>query len=63
MIERHSLEETLAELERILDGYRRGVSAPGAPDTLTLEAAVARLMKLRFTTGEALRLLRPTSTK
>jgi hypothetical protein len=59
MIERRSFEEALAEFDDIMRRYRRGATTPSAPDGLTRDEAIARLMKLRFTAGEALRLLRP----
>ncbi|MBO0735041.1 MAG: hypothetical protein J2P48_00510 [Alphaproteobacteria bacterium] len=59
MIEKRSAEESLAELEDILRRYHLGVAVPGTGEKLTREQALARIRKLGFTTGEALRLLRP----
>jgi hypothetical protein len=58
MIERRSAEEWLAELEDTVRRYQLGKAAP-ASERLTQEEALARLRKLGFTVGEALRLLRP----
>jgi hypothetical protein len=58
MIEKLSLEEALAALDEIVRRYRRGASKPNVPGGLTREQAIAALMKLRFTAGEAMRLLR-----
>lgn len=63
MIERLSFEHALVEFDEIVRCYRRGISSPGAPDALSHDEAVARLMKLRFTTGEAMQLLRPHNRK
>jgi hypothetical protein len=63
MIEKRSYEQALAQFEEILRRYRRGVSAPGAPDGLSRGDAIALLMKLHFTPGEAMHLLGPPSGK
>ena len=63
MIERRSIEEALAELEEIMRRYKRGVFSPSAPDALARDEAVNRLVKLHFTVGEALRMLRIHNTK
>jgi hypothetical protein len=63
MIERRSFEEAAAELRDIIHRYRHGVAQPGARDGLTREEAIARLMKLHFTAGEAMRLLRQSAGK
>lgn len=57
MIKIRSAEEYLAELEEILRRYRIGAVEANA--RLTEEQALARLRRLGFTAGEALRLLRP----
>ncbi len=56
MIERRSAEECLADLEETVRRYHLGVTVS---DRLTQEEALARIRKLGFTVGEALRLLRP----
>ncbi len=56
MIERRSAEECLADLEETVRRYHLGVAVS---DRLTQEEALARIRKLGFTVGEALRLLRP----
>jgi hypothetical protein len=56
MIEKRSAEECLAELEDTVRRYHLGV---GASEKLTQQEALARIRKLGFTVGEALRLLRP----
>jgi hypothetical protein len=58
MIERLSFEDALAAFDDIMRRYRRGILSPGDPDALTRDEAIARLMKLHFTAGEAMRLLR-----
>lgn len=63
MIEKRSLEDTLAAFDDIVRRYRRGINSPGAADSLSREEAIAQLMRLRFTTGEALRLLRSSNEK
>jgi hypothetical protein len=63
MIERLSFEDALAEFDEIMRRYRRGISSPGVADSLTRDEAIARLMKLRFTAGEAMQLLRPHTRK
>ena len=63
MIEKISFEDAVAEFDDILRRYRHGIASPGAPDALTRDEAVARLMKLRFTAGEAMQLLRPHTRK
>lgn len=63
MIERHSLEDALAAFDEIMRRYRHGIMSPGAPDALTRDEAIALLMKLRFTAGEAMRLLRQRTPK
>jgi hypothetical protein len=55
MIRRRSAEEYLAELEDILRRYR---ASEANGQKLSQEEALARLRKLGFTPGEALRLLR-----
>jgi hypothetical protein len=57
MIERLSLEDALAEFDDVIRRYRRGILSPGAPGALTRDQAIARLKRLRFTAGEAMRLL------
>jgi hypothetical protein len=59
MIERRSAEEWLTELEETVRRYHLGLTMPSAGDKLTQEEALARIRKLGFTVGEALRLLRP----
>jgi hypothetical protein len=59
MIEKRSAEEWLAELEDTVRRYQLGLARPGAQDKLSQEEALARIRKLGFTVGEALRLLRP----
>ena len=59
MIERRSAEEWRTELEETVRRYHLGLAKPGARDTLMHEEALARIRKLGFTVGEALRLLRP----
>ena len=59
MIEKRSAEEWLTELEETVRRYQLGLSLPSARDMLTQEEALARIRKLGFTVGEALRLLRP----
>jgi hypothetical protein len=59
MIEKRSAEEWLAELEDTVRRYHLGLARPGAQDKLSQEEALARIRKLGFTLGEALRLLRP----
>jgi hypothetical protein len=59
MIERRSAEEWLTELEDTVRRYQLGLAMPSAHDKLTQEEALARIRKLGFTVGEALRLLRP----
>jgi hypothetical protein len=61
MIARRSTEEYLAELDDILRRYRLHATELGAHAKLTQEEALARLRKLGFTAGEALRLLRLNS--
>jgi hypothetical protein len=63
MIEKISLEDALAEFDEIMRRYRHGISSPGAPGALTRDEAIARLMKLRFTAGDAMQLLRPHTKK
>lgn len=63
MIEKLSFEEAVAEFDEIMRRYRHGISSPGAPGALTRDEAIARLMKLRFTAGEAMQFLRPHSHK
>ena len=63
MIRRYSSEEYRAKLDEIVRCYRLGVAAPGARAKLTQDEAVARLRKLGFTVGEALRLLNPERRK
>lgn len=63
MIERLSFEDALAEFDDIMRRYRHGISAPGAPGALTRDEAIARLMKLHFTAGEAMQLLGPHTRK
>jgi hypothetical protein len=63
MIERRSLEDALAEFDEIMRRYRRGIATPSAPNILTRDEAIAQLMRLRFTAGEALRLLHHHSVK
>jgi hypothetical protein len=59
MIEIRSAEESLAELEETVRRYHLGIATPNAREKLTQEEALARIRKLGFTLGEALRLLRP----
>jgi hypothetical protein len=59
MIERRSAEEWSAELEEIQRRYRLANGGAERGQRLTQAEAVARLRKLGFTLGEALRLLRP----
>jgi len=59
MIERRSAEEWRAELDETVRRYHLGLAMPEAGGKLTREEAVARIRKLGFTVGEALRLLRP----
>jgi hypothetical protein len=63
VLEKRSLEEALAEMDDIVRRYRGGIARPGAPDTLTRAGAIARLMRLRFTAGEAMRLLHQSDRK
>ena len=63
MIEKLSFEDAVAQFDEIIRRYHHGVSSPGAPDALSHDEAVARLMKLRFTAGEAMQLLRPHTRK
>jgi hypothetical protein len=63
MIERVSFEDALAEFNEIIRRYRHGISSPGAPDALRRDEAIARLMKLHFTAGEAMQLLGPATRK
>jgi hypothetical protein len=59
MIERRSAEEWLAEFEEIRRRYHSKGAGGREGETLTLPEAAARLQRLGFTYGEALRLLRP----
>jgi hypothetical protein len=59
VIRRRSAEDWLAEFEDVVRRYRLGLREPHAQSTLSHEEAVALIQKLGFTTGEALRLLRP----
>jgi hypothetical protein len=59
MIKRRSAEEWRAELDETVRRYHLGLAIPEAREMLTHEEAVARIRKLGFTVGEALRLLRP----
>jgi hypothetical protein len=58
MIERRSAEEWLAEFEEIRRRYQHSGTGRGEGESLTLPEAAARLQRLGFTYGEALRLLR-----
>ena len=50
----------MAELNDAVRRYRAGVADSRADDKLTYDEALALIRKLGFTTGEAVRLLRPT---
>jgi hypothetical protein len=63
MIEKRSAEEWRAEFEEILRRHRNSGSERGGGDRLTRPQAVARLRRLGFTVGEALRLLRPKGAR
>jgi hypothetical protein len=59
MIWKRGAEDYLARVEAIVRRYRLGIAEPRGGATLELDDALAALRKLGFTTGEALRLLRP----
>lgn len=59
MIEKRTAEEYLARVEAIVRRYRLGIAEPGAGERLGQDEALTALRRLGFTTGEALRLLRP----
>jgi hypothetical protein len=59
VITHRSIEEWRAEFDEVVRRYRLGLSDPRAHEKLSREQALALMRKLGFTTGEALRLLRP----
>ena len=58
-VKQRSHEEWLAELNDAVRRYRTGLADSRANNKLTYDEALALIRKLGFTTGEAVRLLRP----